>query len=130
MIGLEACGTGAGIWHDSRGAELAHFRLELSPVSFPLAGGYLVPQVGAGFAELQVAADEPGFRFSGAGAGDVETAGPEVSLSLKGQYPLAYGFEAVAEMNAGAAYLPDAPALVGSYAAVQPFAMVTLGVGF
>jgi hypothetical protein len=129
FVGLEACGTGADIWHDSDGEQLAHFRAELSPLVLPIGDLFLVPQLGLGFAELQIAADEPGFRF-GSEQGGVETAGPELSLSLRAQYPVRHGFELIGELNAGAAYFAGADTLVRPRAELQPFALGTLGVGF
>ena len=91
-------------------------------------GGLLL---GAGFAEVQRGSDEPGFRFGEAQTADqVEAAGPEVSASLKGRFWVDEKAYIVADLNAGAAYVPAAPTVMGSGGPVLAFGALTVGLGF
>jgi hypothetical protein len=129
LVSAEACGTGSGVLHDRPGRELAHFRLELSPLAVVLGPGVFAPQVGAGIAELQLGPDRPGFRFD-RDEERVETAGPELTLSPRYLAPAGAGIELVVELTAGVAWLPNAPALSDSERPLQPFALATIGAGF
>ena len=87
--------------------------------------------VGAGLAELQVAADEPGFKLGAARSDDqVEAAGPELSAGLKGRAWILPGAYVVGDLNVGGAYLPAAPQILGTGGPLLPFATVGLGLGF
>lgn len=130
-VSLEACGTGAGILHQGPAAEMAHFRGRFTAWEHDagrVEGGLLL---GAGFAEVQRAADAPGFRFGEAQTDDqVEAAGGEVSASLKGRVWVDERAYLVADLNAGAAYIPAAPTVMGSDGPVLAFGALTLGLGF
>lgn len=133
FLSLEACGTGSGILHDS-GSDLMHLRakwnvLQWQPGGEP-RGLTLEPVVGIGMAELQVASDEPGFRFDDTGSTRAETAGAEGVLQLRLLYPLERGVELVGAVEFGAAYLPHAGELVTPKPELLPFAGVSLGFGF
>lgn len=130
-LSLEACGTGAGFLHQGPAAEMAHFRGRFTALEADhgrAEGGLLL---GAGFAEVQVAQDQPGFRFGAAQSEDqVEAAGPEVSASLKGRLWVDERAYLVADLNAGAAYVPAAPTVMGAGGPVLAFGALTLGLGF
>lgn len=126
---LETCGTGAGIWRDDGGRQMMHLRLELQPYRFVVGGVALDPQIGVGFSEMQIGADEPGFRFDSAN-GKMDTSGPEMSLSLQAKVPLQLDLEFVGELTTGMAYFANADELAAPQNELQPFAGVSLGLGF
>lgn len=130
FLSLESCGTGNGLWHHDAGTEMAHLRVKWQ--LFTLSSGPMLFQygVGAGMAELQVAADDPGLQFGGTGSRQAETAGAEGSLFLRALYPLPHSFELVADLQTGTAYLPYAPELVKPTSEWQPFVGLTLGLGY
>lgn len=134
IVGVEACGTGAGFLYDDGSREVAHFRLKgrLAAVDLDVGGDTLrvEPWVLGGFAELQLADDAPGFDFLGTGPLGVETAGPAAGASVRALYPVALGVELVAEAGVSLAWFPYAPLLVEAQAAMQPQASLSLGVGF
>lgn len=94
FLSFEGCGTGSGFLHHDSSAEVAHFRSKLRVASFETSWGSFQPLVSAGFAELQVGEDTPGFDFSGTDR-QVATAGPELGLGLRYLRPLSSGFELV-----------------------------------
>ena len=130
-LSIEACGTGSGVLHHDDAPDLAHFRARFTVLQAEGRSTDLALLAGAGFAEVQRTADEPGFRFGEPTEPDpVEAAGPEVSASVQGRYwflPKAY---AIADVNAGVAAVPGAPAVLGHGGPAVPFASVTLGLGF
>jgi hypothetical protein len=128
-LALESCGTGSGFLHTDNEPELAHFRGHWSLADWRWDKAWIHPRVGAGFAELQMGPDKPGFHFGDAGGG-IETAGPEALGSLQMLYGMPAGFEMVAEVHAGAAYLAYAPELTIAQPTTQPFGGFTLGVGW
>ena len=71
-----------------------------------------------------------GFRFGRQEEGAVEAAGAEASLSVKGRFYTTPGTYLVADVNAGAAYIPGAPQVFGRGGPVVPFAAATVGLGF
>jgi len=129
-LSIEACGTGSGMLHTDPGAEIGHFRAKWVAAKWRTNRTTLRLQPGLGFAELQLGPDEPGFLFGGSAAGGIETAGPEASLSLQLRYDLLAGFEMVADINAGAAWMQHAPSLLQPQARPQPFVDVTIGLGW
>ncbi len=129
VLGVEACGTGAGLWHDKPGREMAHFRLETTPYRYVLAGIALDPQIGFGFAEMQLGHDEPGFRF-GSSRGKLDTSGPEGTLSLRATAPLPYHAEMVGELSASLAYFAGASDLASPQEKLQPSVAMAIGFGF
>lgn len=130
-VSLEACGTGSGILHHDSAPDLAHFRGRFTLLQAEGRTTDLSLMAGAGFAEVQRTADRPGFKFGAPTEPEpVEAAGPEVSASVQGRYwflPKAY---AIADVNAGVAAIPGAPAVLGHGGAAVPFASVTVGMGF
>jgi hypothetical protein len=129
-ISVQACGTGAGIWHSDPAPQLAHFRADVHLAAFRAIGGVLKPLVGLGFAELQVGTDDPGFQFASAGPRRVETAGPEGAVSLRYVRPLDKNFELIGDAHVGAAWLAHAPTLAIPQSRFQPFLSIGVGVGF
>jgi hypothetical protein len=129
FLTLESCGTGAGLWRDDQGRQMMHLRAELQPYRFVLGGVALDPQLGLGFAEMQIGEDEPGFRFDAAN-GKMDTSGPELTLSLNAKVPMQLDLELVAELTSGLAYFPNAPELAAPQDELQPFTSLSLGLGF
>jgi hypothetical protein len=129
-LSLQACGTGAGIWHRDPAPQLAHFRADFHITAVRALGGVLKPLFGLGFAEMQVGRDDPGFKFASAGGRRVETSGPEAALSLRYVRPLDRNFELIGDAHLGAAWLQYAPELVTPMARFQPFLGIGVGVGF
>jgi len=127
---IEACGNGSGVLHQADGPDVAHFRLR--SVVFASQGtrvdGSVV--VGVGFAEVQRATDKPGFRFGAASGDQVEAAGPEASLGLKGRYWVTGRNYLTADLVGGSAYVPGAPSVMGWSSPIVPFVSFTMGVGF
>lgn len=130
LLSVEACGTGAGLLHRDPDPEIAHFRAKWLVTSWQTPLGWLQPQLGAGFAELQIDADSVGFDFGGSGPTGVETAGPELSAALRLLTPIAQGFDLVSTLDLSTAWFPHASELVIPQAEVQPSATFTLGLGF
>lgn len=129
-LGVEACGNGSGFLHKENAPEIAHFRGRVRVTSVATELGYLEPTVSAGFAELQLGPDAPGFYFADTGPGGVETAGPEVGAGLGWALPLGLGFEAVAELSLSVAYFAQAPRLVTAHDPFQPSVAISAGIGW
>jgi hypothetical protein len=94
-----------------------------------LPGAVIEPQLGAGFAELQIGEDAPGFSF-GQAAGGVSTAGPEVVGAIRALWPVGGGIELLADLSGGTAWLPAADQLAVAQPVVYPFAAFSIGFGF
>lgn len=129
-LSLEACGTGSEILHHEDSPELAHFRVKYTLTQWKTEVGWLQPRAGLGFTELQVGADDAGFKFFDVGPRGVETAGPELSLGIRGLYPLGSYFDLVGELSFSMAWLKYAPQLVTPQSQFQPAVSFTLGGGF
>lgn len=130
VLSVEACGTGAQVWHDDPEPEIAHFRLKGRVLSLALPHFWLQGFVGAGFAELQIARDEPGFAFDDVSGSLSSTAGAELSLSARALVPIRYGLELLADVGVAGAYMPYANELVKPQSRFQPTLSVSIGVGF
>lgn len=128
-LSVEGCGTGAGFLH-SEGGELAHFRGKWSVVERKTRAGKLRGQVGAGFAELQLGDDEPGFSFGDPAEGSDSAAGPEGALALQLLTHIGEGFELVTSAAAGVAHVPGADQLSVAQPETQFFASFEIGIGF
>jgi hypothetical protein len=128
-LSVEGCGTGAGILH-SDGGELAHFRAKYSLIERKTIAGKLRGQVGAGFAELQLGDDEPGFNFGDPATGSDSAAGPEAALSLQLLTHIGRGFELVTSASAGVAAIPGADQLSVPQSQTQAFASLEIGIGW
>ncbi len=128
-IALEACGNGAGFLHSEDRPEIAHFRVRWRVLQWALPGAVIEPQIGAGFAELQIGEDAPGFAF-GRTAGGVSTAGPEAVAAIRALWPVGGGIELLADLAAGAAWLPAADQLAVAQPVYYPFAAFSIGFGF
>lgn len=129
-IAFEACGTGSGILHRDPTPELAHFRARWRAGAWRVGQAWIEPQLGAGLAELQVGVDAPGFRFGAPGEDAVEIAGPEAMAALRALWPLGGGFELLADLSLGMAWLPGAERLALPSNRWQPFAALGIGVGW
>jgi hypothetical protein len=133
-LSVEGCGTGSGILHHGDEPDLAHFRSRIRALHLDAARVTGDLLVGVGFAELQRTTDKPGFKFGKAKEdAPVEAAGAELSLSTKARVWLDDGGRtyATADLNAGAAYIPGAPAVMGGTTKpLVPFAAITAGIGF
>jgi hypothetical protein len=130
-VSLEACGTGAGFLHQDDAPDMAHFRGRWTALRGARGATDAALLVGAGFAEIQSTADKPGFRFGEAvEPNQVEAAGPEASVSAKARFWMHERTYIVADVNAGAAYIPGAPTVIGEGGPVVPFGQVTVGLGF
>ncbi len=130
VLSVEACGTGAQVWHEDPAPEMAHFRLKGRVLSLALPHFWLQGFVGAGFAELQVGNDEPGFAFGSPSESLTSTAGAELALSARALVPLRYGLELLADLGVAGAYMPHADDLVRPQSRFQPTVSFSLGVGF
>ena len=130
-LGVESCGTGQGVIHDEPGHELAHFRATWSLMERAFTAGTARLRAGAGFAELQVGVDHPGFHF-----GDPDkqergsVAGPEGAVQGQFLVPLGKGIEAIASFTAGVAVFANADKLIQPQSNVQPFVSAEIGVGW
>ncbi|MBT8496367.1 MAG: hypothetical protein KJO07_25195 [Deltaproteobacteria bacterium] len=129
-LSLETCGTGAGLFRDQQGDDVAHFRAKWRLLQRVKGPGVVKIQTMLGFAELEVGDDDPGFRFTGSGARGVETAGPEAGFAVQYLASLGRGVEGIASLTAGMAYFPYADDLVTPRNRYQPFVGVELGAGF
>jgi hypothetical protein len=130
MLSVSACGSGSGFLNDQTSPEIAHFRANVSLMSWKVQPVWLQPRLQVGFAELQVGEDAAGFDFLGTGSTGMSTAGVEAGASLRGLMPIYGGVELVGELSLGLAYFPHAPELLRPQSAWQPSATMTVGVGF
>ncbi len=129
-LSVEACGTGAQLWHNRPQPEMSHYLLKGRVLSLPVAEFVLQAFVVAGFTELSVAADQAGFSFRGVSDGRASTAGFESGASLRALYPMGKGFEALVDASLLVAYLPHAEELVSARSRVQPSVALSVGIGF
>lgn len=129
-LGLEACGNGSGFVHNANAPEIAHFRGRWRVTSVDTGFGWLEPTLSAGFAELQIGPDTPGFYFLDTGPGGVEVAGPEVGAAMGWAMPLGLGFEALAELSFSVAHFGQAPRLVDPRDPFQPSVAISAGLGW
>jgi hypothetical protein len=129
-VGIEACGNGSGVLHQSDGPDVAHFRLRGAPLAFEDGRTHGMVMVGVGFTEVQRSADRPGFRFGAASEDQVEAAGPEVSVGIKGRYWVSPHSHIAVDLVAGTAYIPGAPTVMGWASPVVPFVSLSTGMGF
>ena len=129
-VRLEACGTGAGILHDDTSAEMAHFRVKGRLLQLGFEGWSVEALAGLGLAELQLGRDTPGFRLTDAGPANTNTAGPEGTLHLAAKADAGGGFDVVADLALGVAYLPFAPEISQTFDTILPTVSLSLGLGF
>jgi hypothetical protein len=129
-LSVEACGNGAGFLHQDDVSDMAHFRARYA--AWMARRGRLDGSagVGAGFAEVQRPGDLPGFQFGEAGAGAVEAAGAEVSMSARGRWWFDPHAFFSADLTVGGAYIPGAPEVLQQDGPVVPFGALTVGMGF
>jgi hypothetical protein len=128
-LSVEACGNGAGILHQKDIADFAHFRLRAETVKLTEGRVETALMTGVGFAEVQRSADAPGFRFGGAESGQVEAAGPEVSMGVRMRMWSSNQVYMVVDADAGLAHIPGAPEVMGAQDAHVPFGALTIGMG-
>jgi hypothetical protein len=130
-VTIEACGTGQGVIHDEAGGEMAHFRGTWTLAERVTERGTGKLRAGAGFAELQVGVDHPGFNFGSPDRVDRgSVAGPEAVVQGQWLVPLGKGLEAIASLTAGVAAFAKADELVVPKRSVQPFVSLELGIGW
>ena len=128
---LESCGTGAGFLSPtSASPDLAHFRLRYRAWSRNTQRGWLFAGLQAGFAELEIGEDDPGFHFSSVGPRGLETAGPSAGASLRWTRPLRRGLHFIGEFNTNLAYFPHAPDLQRPLSIWHPSLSLSIGLGF
>ncbi len=130
LLSIEGCGTGGGFLHHDAAPDLTHFRGKVRLGGWHTRVGWIEPMAGLGFGELEVGADDPGFHFTGPSPSRTETAGAEVSLSVRTLYPLGRGIELVVELGLYCAYLPYAPDLIVKRDPVLPSLAFSAGFGF
>ena len=133
FLSVEGCGTGAGFLHHDGAPDMAHFRARGRIAS--VGEGRMTAALlgGLGFAEVQRGADAVGFKFGEARAADqLEGAGPEASMGIKGRYWVDPGARTYlsADFTTGAAIIASAPTVIGHGGPVVPFAAFTVGYGF
>lgn len=131
-VGVEACGNGAGVLQQRDLTDMAHFRVRVTAGEVQTEKWDWALIAGAGWAEIQRGADEAGFQFGQAEAGQVEAAGAEASVSVKGRFwALEQGYGTV-DLNMGAAVIPGAPEVTQGVVSgpVVPFGSITAGFGF
>ena len=126
-ISMAACGNGSGILHQREMADVAHFRLQ--GMSSALERGTWLGHayVGGGIMEVQRGQDAPGFRFGAGVEGQVEAAGPELSMGLRLQRrdrPL------LMDVTGGVAHIPGAVAVLDTETTVLPSVGITIGLGY
>jgi hypothetical protein len=127
-LSVEGCGTGSGFLHNAEGGELAHFRAKWALSRGVIAGGLWRAQLGVGFAELQLGADNPGFVLRPSGG--VEATGPEASASAQWLKPVTGGWEMLVSLSAGMAWVPGAGELQVAQDTLQPFVAFEVGAGW
>ena len=130
FLSIEACGTGAQLWHNRPQPEMSHYRLKGRVFSLGMRGFWLQGFVGAGMAELSVGADDAGFAVRGVSQERASTAGAELSLSTRAMVPLQHGLELLADVGFAGAYLPHAGELSNPRSTFQPSFALSVGVGF
>ena len=129
LLSIEGCGNGSGIFHGSNGPDMAHFRLRGRVLEHQGSTVDAALLLGAGFTEVQRTADKVGFQFGNAVEGQIEAAGPEVSVGLKARHWLGKQSYVVGDVTAGGAYIAGAPTVMGWSSPLIPFASVTIGMG-
>jgi hypothetical protein len=130
FLSLEACGTGAQLWHNRPQPEMSHYRLKGRVLSLAMRGFWLQGFVGAGMAELSIGADDAGFALRSVNQERVSTAGAELSLATRALVPMRRGLELLADLGFAAAYMPHASELSTPRSAFQPSFSLSVGVGF
>ena len=130
-LALVGCGTGSGFLTrpgaglGARGAELAHFRLDWSPIQRRRSRVFL----GMGIAEAELTTDRPGLVFAPAlESGDVEAAGAELAGGLD-LLTRALSTTFFVRTTVGMAWIPGWNLLSGRSPAV-PFALLTINARF
>lgn len=129
-LGIEACGNGSGVLHNRGGADFAHFRLKATALEQRRGQTTWALNMGVGFAEVQRAADAPGFRFGPADDGQVEAAGPEVAVGVSSRGRASGSGHWIVDLTAGVAHIDGAPVVMGVSGPVVPFVGLTMGAGF
>lgn len=131
-VGIEACGNGAGVLQQEALSDMAHFRVRVTAAEIETGRWDLALIGGVGWAEVQRGADAAGFKFGAAEPGQVEAAGAEASVSVKGRFWATERAFGTMDLNMGAAVIPGAPEVMqnGSEGPVVPFGSITAGLGF
>jgi hypothetical protein len=129
-LGVESCGTGSGVWGDSNGVEMAHFRASYAFLRRQLKRAALRVRAGAGLAELQVGIDRPGLSVGGPEPGRGAVTGPELSASAQLLMRAYKDVDFVLTGTAGVAAFRRADELVVPQSTLQPFISVEAGIGW
>ncbi len=132
-LSFEACGNGSGVWHNAPAPDFLHLRGRVRVAGVAQARSSLDLVLGAGLAEIQATADEPGLDFGVSKlSAPVEAAGAEASATLRGRHWIDRGarFYTTAALDAGAAVMPGAAKVLGTPGQILPFVQFTAGVGF
>jgi hypothetical protein len=129
-FGVESCGTGQAILHNDPGREMAHFRGTWTLLTRDTDHGTGKLRAGAGFAELQVGVDHPGFQFGSPDSDRGSISGPEAVVQGQWLVPLGRGVEVVTSLTAGAAAFANADQLATPQRTIQPFVSFELGLGW
>ena len=129
-LSVEACGNGAGVLHQADVPDMAHFRVRLAALTRRRGRAEGTLLGGVGLTEVQRTSDAPGFRLGAAETGQVEAAGPEISLGIKGRYWLEERAYLVVGATVGAAHIPGASEVMGWRGPTVGFGSLTVGAGF
>ncbi len=134
-VGIEGCGNGAGVLQNANLSDFAHFRVRVTAVQRTVGQWNVDVIPGVGWAEVQRGQDEAGFKFGAAEPGQVEAAGAEASVSVKGMVEVAGRLHGTLDLNAGAAVIPGAPEVLGDgtqpgAGPILPYVALTAGLGF
>ena len=134
-VGVEGCGNGAGVLQNNDLSDFAHFRVRVTALQRTVGQWNMDVVTGVGWAEVQRGQDAAGFRFGAAQPGQVEAAGAEASVSVKGMVEVAGRLQGTVDLNAGAAVIPGAPEVLRTgdspgAGPVLPYVALTAGLGF
>ena len=129
-LSVEACGTGQGVLHHDGSPDMAHFRGRFTAWDKQSPKGDFGLLVGAGVAEVQSTDDAAGFKFGAQQGEQIEAAGPEASVSMKGRFWTTKHSYVTADATVGGAWIAGAPAVLDQEKPTVPFASVTVGLGF
>ncbi|RMF17297.1 MAG: hypothetical protein D6761_04620 [Candidatus Dadabacteria bacterium] len=130
-ISIEGCGSGNGFLYRADRREISHFRLKGALAEIPVRGTWLRPQLGLGFAELEIGSDDSGFNFRRSAArNQTAAAGPEASALLGWVGSIGRDFEWLGSFGANLAWIPGADVLAAPQRRWQPSAELSFGIGW
>ena len=126
---VEACGTGYGFLHRELGIDFVHFRGKWRVYQQQFPHSQFTAHIGAGFAEIQLGEDQLGFVFTENSEG-IETAGPELALSMQWHQNIGKNTDLIIDLNGGAAYFHHGPSLMVPQTQFFPFLELSAGLGW